>query len=249
MPVTRLCVVLCGAIMLAAPAIVGGAAGDLAETVARGRAVYLEQCVSCHGVKGDGRGEAAAYLNPPPRNFTAGVYKFRSTMSGQLPTDDDLFRTLTLGIAGTSMDRYAGLPEQDRRALVAFLKRFSPRFAQEEAGTPILFPPPRPLTPESATRGLAIYERMQCAACHGDGASGDGPLAADLSDADGQPIRPANLTRPRLKGGPAPESVYRSVMTGLDGTPMPSYGDSLSPEEGWDLALYILSLSSPKEKG
>lgn len=231
------------AIALVAPTVADGTEESLAEAVARGRTVYMEQCASCHGVRGDGRGEAAAYLNPPPRNFTTGVYKFRSTMSGQLPTDDDLLRTITIGIAGTSMDRYAELPERDRRALVVYLKSLSPRFDREQASTPIPLPPPRPLTTESAVRGREVYERMQCAACHGDGARGDGPLADDLSDAGGLPIRPADLTRPQLKGGKAPESVYRSVMTGLDGTPMPSYGDSLMPEEAWDLALYILSLS------
>jgi cytochrome c oxidase cbb3-type subunit 2 len=236
--------VACVAIALATPLIAAGTEDGAANVVVRGRAVYREQCVSCHGVQGDGRGEAAAYVSPPPRNFTTGVYKFRSTMSGQLPTDDDLFRTITNGIAGTSMDRYADLPERDRRALVVYLKSLSPRFTREEAGQPIPFPPPRPLTPESAARGRAVYERMQCAACHGDGARGDGPLAADLSDNDGLPIRPADLTKPRLKGGKAPESVYRSVMTGLDDTPMPSYGDSLMPDEAWDLALYLLSLSA-----
>lgn len=234
---------VCGVIALAAPPIADGTEDDSAKFVERGRTVYMEQCASCHGVQGDGRGEAAAYLNPPPRNFTTGVYKFRSTMSGQLPTDDDLLRTITIGIAGTAMDRYAALPERDRGALVAYLKSLSPRFAREEAGVPIPVPPSRPLTPESAARGRAVYERMECAACHGDGARGDGPLAADLSDAGGLPIRPADLTRPELKGGRAPESVYRSVMTGLDGAPMPSFGDSLAPEEAWDLALYILSLS------
>ena len=234
--------VACVAIALTAPLIADGTEDGAANVVVRGRTVYREKCVSCHGVQGDGRGEAAASLSPPPQNFTTGVYKFRSTMSGQLPTDDDLFRTITIGIAGTSMDRYAALPERDRRALVAYLKSLSPRFAKEEAGASIPVPPSSLLTPESAARGLALYERMQCAACHGDGARGDGPLAADLSDNDGLPIRPADLARPKLKGGPAPESVYRSVMTGLDGAPMPSYGDSLTSEEAWDLALYILSL-------
>ncbi|MDO8546721.1 MAG: c-type cytochrome [Nitrospirales bacterium] len=244
----RLLMVACVAIALTAPLIADGTEDGAANVVVRGRTVYREQCVSCHGVQGDGRGEAAASLSPLPQNFTTGVYKFRSTMSGQLPTDDDLFRTITIGIAGTAMDRYAALPEQDRRALVAYLKSLSPRFAREEAGQPIAFPASRPLTPESVARGRAVYERMQCAVCHGDGARGDGPLAADLSDTDGLPIRPADLTRPQLKGGRAPESVFRSVMAGLDGTPMPSYGDSLIPDEAWDLALYIFSLSAREGK-
>lgn len=233
---------VCVAVALAAPLVADGTEEGRAGVVARGRAVYAEHCVSCHGVRGDGRGEAAAYLDPPPRNFTTGVYKFRSTMSGRLPTDEDLFRTITNGIAGTAMDRYAALPERDRLALVAYLKSLSSRFAQAGPGQPIPVPPSRPFSPESSARGRAVYERMQCAACHGAGAHGDGPLAADL------PIRPADLTRPQLKSGKGPESIYRSVMTGLDGTPMPSFGESLTPEEAWDLALYLHALAGREEK-
>lgn len=230
------------AVALAGPLVADGTEDNRAEAVARGHAVYVEHCASCHGVHGDGRGEAAAYLNPPPRNFTTGVYKFRSTMSGQLPTDEDLLRTITTGIAGTAMDRYDALPERDQLALVAYLKSLSSRFAHAEPGQPISFPPSRPFSSESAVHGREVYERMQCAVCHGDGARGDGPLAAELNDAAGQPIQPADLTRQQLKGGKGPESIYRSVMTGLDGTPMPSYGDSLTPEEAWDLALYLSAL-------
>jgi cytochrome c oxidase cbb3-type subunit 2 len=182
-------------------------------------------------------------LNPRPRNFTTGVYKFRSTPTGQLPTDDDLFRAITAGIPGTSMDRYADLPEGDRWALVVYLKSLSPRFANGAAGRPLFAPASRPLTPEALIRGRRVYEGMQCAACHGDGARGDGPLADELIDEDGLSIRPSDLTKPQLRSGQGPESLYRTVMTGLDGTPMPSYGDSLSPDEAWDLALYLLSLS------
>lgn len=239
---------VCVAVALAAPLVADGTENGGAGGVAHGRAVYVEHCASCHGVHGDGRGEAAAYLDPPPRNFTTGVYKFRSTMSGQLPTDEDLFRTITNGIAGTAMDRYAALPERDRLALVAYLKSLSSRFAQAEPGRPIPVPPSRPFSPESAARGREVYERMQCAACHGDGARGDGPLAADLNDAGGLPIRPADLTRPQLKSGKGPESIYRSVMTGLDGTPMPSFGDSLTTEEAWDLALYLHALAGREDK-
>jgi mono/diheme cytochrome c family protein len=146
------------------------------------------------------------------------------------------------------MDRYAALPERDRWALVAYLKSLSPRFAKETAGVPIAAPSARPVSPDAVTRGRGVYERMQCAVCHGTAARGDGPVAAELSDTSGMPIQPADLTSPRLKSGKGGEAIYRTVMTGLDGTPMPSYGDSLAPEDAWDLALYLLSLSSPKEK-
>jgi cytochrome c oxidase cbb3-type subunit 2 len=235
--------VVIGVVLLQA---VGGRAAESENELTRGRAVYMEQCASCHGVRGDGRSEVASSLNPRPRNFTIGVYKFRSTPTGQLPTDEDLLRTITAGIPGTSMDRYADLPERDRRALVVYLKSLSPRFQSESAGPPISVPSGRPVSLDAAARGYVVYDRMRCAACHGDGARGDGPLAEDLLDEDGLPIRPADLTKPGLKGGPGPEALYRTVMTGLDGTPMPSYGDSLKPSDAWDLALYVLSLSQTK---
>jgi mono/diheme cytochrome c family protein len=218
------------------------AAGPAANPEHRGRAVYLEECASCHGLQGDGQGQTAAMLDPRPRNFTTGVYKFRSTPSGQLPTDDDLLRTIIVGVPGTSMDGYAAMPEADRRALVAYLKSLSPRFSHEPPGEPLIMPPGP--TPNSAirTRGQAVYTRMQCAVCHGPNGRGDGPLADGLSDEEGRTIRPSDLTKPRRKSGHGPEAVYRTVMTGLDGTPMPSYGDSLAPEEAWDLAVYIQSL-------
>jgi cytochrome c oxidase cbb3-type subunit 2 len=235
--------VVIGVVLLQA---IGGRAAASENELTRGRAVYMEQCASCHGVRGDGRSEVASSLNPRPRNFTLGIYKFRSTPSGQLPTDGDLVRTIMIGIPGTSMDRYADLAERDRRALVAYLKSLSPRFEKEAAGTPIGVPPIISPSPDAPARGRAVYDRMRCMACHGDGAKGDGPLADDLTDEDGLPIRPADLTKLPLKSGRGPEAVYRTVMTGLDGTPMPSYGDSLSPEEGWNLALYIISLSERK---
>ena len=68
-----------------------------------GRSLYQAQCASCHGDKGDARGPLAAKLRPVPTDFTRGVFKIRSTPTGSLPTDRDLFRTLTRGLHGTAM--------------------------------------------------------------------------------------------------------------------------------------------------
>ena len=220
---------------------------DTSETVAIGERLYQEHCASCHGADGDGQGKVAADLSTKPQNFTRGIYKFRSTPSGELPTDDDVLRTIAVGIPGTAMEGYQDLPKTDLLALVAYLKTFSPRFLKRRPGTPIIVPSPRPLTPEATTRGQQMYQKMFCAACHGEKALGDGELAQGLTDTNGDPIQPANLTTGRLKSGQGPQAIYRTIMTGLDGTPMPSYGDSLDPEEGWDLALYIFSLSQTKE--
>ena len=212
-----------------------------------GESVYQQHCANCHGVDGDGQGPTASDLSTKPQNFITGVYKFRSTPSGELPTDADLLRTISIGIPGTAMASYEDLSKSDRMALVAYLKFLSPRFLKRPPGTPILFPPSRPLTSESASRGRHLFEQMVCAACHGATGKGDGELAQELTDSAGEPIQPADLTRKKLKSGLGPKAIYRTIMTGLDGTPMPSYGDSLSPEEGWDLALYIYSLAESRE--
>lgn len=217
------------------------------EVVAKGKGVYQEHCANCHGIEGDGQGPLAVNLSTKPQNFTKGVYKFRSTPSGELPTDDDLLRTISVGISGTAMEGYQELPKPDRMALVAYLKSLSPRFLKSQQGTPIIFPLARPHTPESVTRGRHLYGQMYCSACHGLDGRGDGELAQKLTDTAGRPIQPADLTQKRLKSGEGPEAIYRTIMTGLDGTPMPSYGDSLDLDEGWDLALYIFSLAITKE--
>ena len=54
---------------------------------APGGPLYQKLCSQCHGEKGDGRGVAAAHLQPRPRDFTAGKFKVRHTPSGALPTD------------------------------------------------------------------------------------------------------------------------------------------------------------------
>src|SRR5512133_941170 len=74
---------------------------------ARGKAVFDRYCISCHGVEGDGRGPTADWIQPRPRVLTSGVYKFRSTPSGTLPTDADLKRTITNGLHTTFMPRWA----------------------------------------------------------------------------------------------------------------------------------------------
>ena len=117
------------------------------EALAKGKSLYQEHCANCHGIEGDGQGPVAADLSTKPQNFTKGEYKFRSTMSGELPTDEDLYRTISVGVPGTAMESYQDLPQPDRMALVAYLKSLSPRFLKSPHGTPIIFPEARPQTP------------------------------------------------------------------------------------------------------
>lgn len=87
----------------------------------RGRTVYERWCIGCHGPEGEGDGEAAALLSPIPRNFQRGHFKFRSTPSGAPPLRDDLFRTITCGLPGSSMPGFPLVSEAERRDVVEYL--------------------------------------------------------------------------------------------------------------------------------
>ncbi len=209
---------------------------------ARGHLAYDRYCISCHGVEGDGRGPSADWLDPRPRVLTSGVFKFRSTPSGELPTDDDLLRTISNGLHGTNMPAWRATTEAERRDLVQFVKTLSPRFAAEPQGKPIAIPAPPPFDAALVARGKEVWAKMQCAACHGDGGKGDGPSASTLRDDWGQPITPKDFTRGPLKSGDTPEDLFRTFQTGLNGSPMPSFAESIAPDESWALVAYVRSL-------
>jgi len=213
-----------------------------------GRHVYERHCAICHGVSGDGNGEAAVRLVTKPADLTAGRYKFRSTPSGALPTDEDLFRTLMRGVRGTAMVPQTQVPETELRAVVAYLKTLSPRFA--EPGRPAVpVPAPPTSTPEVAAKGAKLYKESGCPECHGDGGKGDGPSAKKgMKDSRELPIVPADLTRRPFKRGSDPRETWKSIGVGLDGTPMPSYSDALEPDQIWAVVLFLESLVTPDRR-
>lgn len=208
--------------------------------------MYERHCAVCHGERGDGLGPGEAKLSVKPRDFHPGVFKFRSTPSGSLPRDEDLERTLLSGVRGTGMVSQRHLTEPERRAVIAHLKTFSPRFAQEQPEAPVALPPPPPATLEVIARGRGIYQKGKCHECHGPEGRGDGPSAPKLKDDQGFPIPPANLTRRPLKRGSDPIQLYLTLATGLDGTPMPSYSDAFDAAELWALVRYLDSLAPPE---
>ena len=211
---------------------------------ARGEAVYGQRCAGCHGRDGDGNGPAATFLSPRPRDFTAGVFKFRTTPSGSLPTDGDLFRTLTRGVRWTAMPTWHELADKDRLAVVSFIKTFSPRWKAERPEPPLAIAGPPPPTPELIARGRTLYAAAKCFECHGDLGKGDGPSAAQLKDDFDLPIRPTDLSRGQFKGGSQVTDVFRATTLGLDGTPMPSFADTMTDEERWAISYFVLSLSA-----
>ncbi len=86
-----------------------------------GREVYTRQCAGCHGTTGDGKGPAGAYLNPPPRDYRNGVFKFTSTPRGSKPRREDLRRILKYGAKGTSMPAFRFLSEQETEAVIDYV--------------------------------------------------------------------------------------------------------------------------------
>ena len=209
-----------------------------------GKEVFTAHCVGCHGERGDGTGAAATFLSPLPRDFTAGVFKFRTTPSGTLPTDGDLVRTITRGVRWTAMPTWHEVTEKERLAVVTYLKMLSKRWKEDAPEAPLVIPPSPRATPQLLADGKVLYERAKCAECHGERGKGDGPSAATLKDDFDRPIRPADFTRGEFKGGSSVTDVYRTMTTGLDGTPMPSFADTMSDADRWAISYYVLSLSA-----
>ncbi len=101
-------------------------------------------------------------------------------------------------------------------------------------------------TPETVARGMELFQSTSganCAACHGQYGAGDGPTAGDYDDDWGYPLRPRNLAKGVFRAGAEPADLYRSIATGINGTPMPSYSGSIAPEDIWSLVHFIQSLS------
>ncbi|NOG53540.1 MAG: cytochrome c [Planctomycetes bacterium] len=196
-----------------------------------GYAVYSQNCVGCHGINGDGLGPAAQRLKIAPRDFTKGIFKFRSTPNGQLPLDADLHRTLQQGLKGSAMPAFQFMPENDRNAVIAFIKLYSSRWSDpEEVITPVPIPAQEPvdiMTDERVLLGRFGYVAMGCQNCHGMTGSGNGPSAATLKDDWDRPVKAYNYHQGAPKGGATPLDVYRTFRTGV--TPMPMYqSDTLS---------------------
>jgi mono/diheme cytochrome c family protein len=208
-----------------------------------GKQLYFRYCWGCHGFRGDGNGENAQYLNILPRNFVAATFKCRSTPTGTLPTDEDLSKAIERGLVNSNMPSWSALTDQQRADLVAYIKTFSPRWKSEKPGDPIQVPAEPPLNLESIQHGKELFTKLECWKCHGTEGRGDGPAAASLTDNNNQPIRPYDFeSGSRFKCGTTNNDLFKIFMTGLDGTPMPSFADVLKPNEAWDLVHYLRTL-------
>ncbi|MEK6645007.1 MAG: cytochrome c [Planctomycetota bacterium] len=217
-----------------------------------GKVAYANYCVGCHGVNGDGVGEAALFLNPKPRNFVVANFKFSSTRSGQMPTDDDLRRTLKKGLRGSAMPSFKLLPDRTVDSLIGYIKTFSPRWQESDVPTPIpvVDDPYRKLADksEAVRRGEAVYHGYAtCWSCHPayveekkvneyivafGGMSRESfrpgmKEAVGKDNVEGELLYPPDFRHDYVRGGMTVDDIYRSVSAGISGTAMPTWVDSI----------------------
>jgi mono/diheme cytochrome c family protein len=100
------------------------------DTLAKGSTVYRRHCMHCHGVTGDGRGPTGPWVNPTPRDYRQGLFKFMSTdvrVNDRKPRREDIRRTLEHGIEGTSMPSFSLLREDEKEQLISYVMHLSLR--------------------------------------------------------------------------------------------------------------------------
>jgi mono/diheme cytochrome c family protein len=224
------------------------------ELMALGEKLYQKHCAACHGLDGRGNGDAAYLLYPKPRDFVAARYRQVSTWE-RVPTDEDLYRIISRGMPGSAMPSWAHLPEEQRWSLVHYTKSFAEKSlvvaptkepdSQGSGGAGMIqVPPEPPYTAEAKAHALELFADA-CASCHGETGRGNG--IQEQVDEEGFPTRPRDLTTGVFKGSPDLEHLYRRIVAGIPGTPMPmsdwAYGD-----DAWHLVHLIRSWSSTEQR-
>jgi mono/diheme cytochrome c family protein len=192
-------------------------------------------------------------VQPRPRDFRAGVFKYRSTPPGFLPTDEDLTRIVREGIPDTAMPAFGALRQRDVKAVIDYVKTFSPGWRQDENHAapmalpkpPAWFQDPKELFPRTE-KGRLLFA-TSCAPCHGASGAGAGAMT-NLVDSAGHPTPARDLRLPYLRSGRDRDAVYRVMATGIDGTAMPGFAESATVEQRWELVAFIEELRRDYQK-
>lgn len=239
--------------------VIDGGASD-AAAAAPAAEIFATHCATCHGTTGKGDGPASYLLFPKPRDFTSGVYRFKSTYDQAPPTMADVERNIRNGIARTAMPAFNSiLSDAEIASLIDYVLSLNERPWPGLSVEPVTIPPRPEFNAGLIDQGQRVFVAMGCAPCHGETGRGDGPSAEGLLDADDYPLPPADFTTGVFKAGRTPEDLYRTVLVGVPGTPMPSFKaameanikvEGLDPSTDlvWALVAYIQSLAEPRER-
>lgn len=194
---------------------------DNDKLLARGKELFAQACMACHGAEGQGDGPARAKHSLPtnPANLTKPIetIKIRSTFDspggGGVPLDTDLFRTLTRGVPNTAMWSYRELPADDRWALVAHIQSLTKQYD---------LPSPKAILPAVLPRDEAVLKfgaeayQANCVTCHGR--EGLGGSAATADPETGKVYPGSGFARDggtKTLGGSADADLARTLLTGF----------------------------------
>lgn len=233
--------------------LLAGPAAAQSGDPANGARIYAQRCAWCHGEKGDGQGPGAARLVPPPRDFTLGLYKIKTSSHEELAArDEDLARMVRDGMPGTAMPGWKDvLSEQDIRDVLAHVAAFVELDRPKKMldyGAQIA------ASAESIATGRKLFlEGDRCSECHGKEGKGDG--VKSLKDDAGYRTWPRNLTKPwTFRASNDPKDVFARISNGIPGTQMPAFADpaakekQLTVEQRWHIANYVASLAKREER-
>ena len=231
------------------------------QQIAKGKTVYDQYCAHCHGAKGEADGQFSNFLPIRPRHLAQANYRFKTTSQGRLPHDEDLYRTLSLGLRGTPMPGFARtLSHEQIWNVIQYIKTFGSKWTRTafyDRGKPIeglLGPRPAGPTPPALAKTMPEVYKNNCEKCHGATGRGDGNSAAEQMDTSAgaktkSPILPRNFHQPWLfKRGHTIEDIALTISRGLDSSGMPEHGPpgppvgTLTRQQIWALAAYVYDM-------
>lgn len=238
-----------------------------------GKSIYEDYCMACHGMNGDGKGVSSKGMTTPPRNFTQGLFKFGLVASGELPHDEDLIRIIKRGLHGTAMLPW-DVTERQAWLVLQYIKTFAPKVWEDKnkaLGKHIeLSKDPFGLAHKSSAieKGKMVYHLVaNCQSCHRgyaskeeldqmsmkkDNAKFDGPdeefYKLKPQDTEyGVKNIPPDFTWHNVRSATTVEELAYRIASGVGGTTMPTWKETISDEDIWAVAHYVRSLMDLKD--
>ncbi|MDH4227262.1 MAG: c-type cytochrome [Deltaproteobacteria bacterium] len=210
------------------------------------KAIYVKHCSVCHGAEGKGDGAGAKFMMPKPRDFTSGIYKYKTTPYDEpFASDADIILSIKRGLPGTSMPAWEDVLSDSEVSLIAeYLKKFGK--IEPVKKTSLDYGEKVSPGNESIERGKELF-KDRCVECHGK--EGRGNTSKRLKDDWGSIVWPRSLAdKDMFRRGATPEKIFERITAGIPGTPMPSFedpenGKSVSAKDRWDIANYAAALA------